>query len=79
MLTLKKITRLAYGISDARKNEFKDIELVKVEQDGKDITKHFTLEKDGSRFILNFDNERTQKTTKESLTISFEIKETLAL
>ncbi len=79
MLTLKKITRLAYGISDARKNEFKDIELVKVEQDGKDITKHFTLEKNGSKFMINFDNEMTQKTTKESLTISFEIKETLAL
>lgn len=55
------------------------IELIQVKQGNHDITEHFNLEKDGSRFILNFDNEMTQKTTKESLTISFEIKETLAL
>ena len=55
------------------------IELIQVKQGNHDITKHFNLEKDGSRFILNFDNEMTQKTTKESLTISFEIKEILAL
>lgn len=55
------------------------IELIQVKQGNHDITEHFNLEKDGSRFILNFDNEMTQKTTKESLTISFEIKEILAL
>lgn len=55
------------------------IELIQVKQGNHDITEHFNLEKDGSMFILNFDNEMTQKTTKESLTISFEIKETLAL
>lgn len=60
----EKITRLAYGISDARKNEFKDVELVKVEQDGKDITKHFTLEKNGSKFMINFDKEIARKTVE---------------
>ena len=58
----KTITRLAYKIGEARKNEFKDIELVKVEQEGKDITELFTLGKNDSEFMINFDKEIARKT-----------------
>ena len=37
------------------------IELIQVKQGNHDITEHFNLEKDGSMFMLNFDNEMTRK------------------
>lgn len=55
------------------------IELIQVKQGNHDITEHFNLEKDGSRFMLNCDNEMTRKMVKKSLTLSFEIKETISL
>lgn len=55
------------------------IELIQVKQGNHDITEHFNLEKDGSRFMLNFDNEMTRKMVEKSLTLSFEIKETISL
>lgn len=55
------------------------IELIQVKQRDHDITEHFNLEKDGSRFMLNFDNEMTRKMVEKSLTLSFEIKETISL
>lgn len=55
------------------------IELIQVKQGNHDITEHFNLEKDGSMFMLNFDNEMTRKMVKKSLTLSFEIKETISL
>lgn len=58
----KKVTRLAYGIGETKENKFKNVELVKVEQEGKDITKHFTLEEDESKFTINFDKEIARKT-----------------
>ena len=48
------------------------IELIQVKQVNHDI-------KDGSRFMLNFDNEMTRKMVEKSLTLSFEIKETISL
>lgn len=61
---LKTITGLSYKIGESKENEFKNIELVKVEQEGKDITKHFTLEEDGSKFTINFDKEIARKTVE---------------
>ena len=58
----EKVTRLAYGIGETKENKFKNIELVKVEQEGKGITKHFTLEEDESKFTINFDKEIARKT-----------------
>ena len=55
------------------------IELIQVKQGNHDITEHFNLEKDGSRFMLNCDNEMTRKMVEKSLTLSFEIKETISL
>ena len=55
------------------------IELIQVKQGNHDITEHFNLEKDGSKFMLNFDNEMTRKMVEKSLTLSFEIKETISL
>lgn len=55
------------------------IELIQVKQENHDITEHFNLEKDGSKFMLNFDNEMTRKMVEKSLTLSFEIKETISL
>ena len=55
------------------------IELIQVKQGNHDVTEHFNLEKDGSRFMLNFDNEMTRKMVEKSLTLSFEIKETISL
>ena len=60
----KTITRLAYSIGGNKENEFKNIELVKVEQEGKDITEHFTLEEDESKFTINFDKEIARKTVE---------------
>ena len=55
------------------------IELIQVKQGNHEVTEHFNLEKDGSRFMLNFDNEMTRKMVEKSLTLSFEIKETISL
>ncbi|MBE5067138.1 hypothetical protein INF23_05900 [Ligilactobacillus salivarius] len=55
------------------------IELIQVKQGNHEVTEHFNLEKDGSRFMLNFDNEMTRKMVEKSLTLSFEIKEIISL
>lgn len=62
----RKITKLSYGIEPPknRRDEFKNVELVKVEQEGKDVTKHFDLEKDESKVMLNFDEEMARKTVE---------------
>ena len=60
----KIITGLAYSIGETRKNEFKNIELVKVEQNGKDIPKHFTLKEEEAKFTINFDKEIARKTVE---------------
>lgn len=62
----RKITKLSYGIEPPknRRDEFNDFELVKVEQESKDVTKHFDLEKDGSKVMLNFDEEMARKTVE---------------
>lgn len=57
----KEVTRLAYSIGGNKENKFKNIELVKVEQEGKDLTKHFTLEENESKFTINFDKEIARK------------------
>ena len=56
------------------------IELIQVKQGDHDITEHFTLEKDGSKFILNFDEEMTQKILSSSeVFLKVTIKETISL
>lgn len=75
--TLSKTTTFSVGF-ELLENAT-SIELVQVKQGDHDITEHFNLEKDGSRFMLNFDNEMTRKMVEKSLTLSFEIKETISL
>ena len=56
------------------------IELIQVKQGNHYITEHFNLEKDGSRFMLNFDNEMTHKAlTEGSVHLKVTIRETLDL
>lgn len=75
--TLSKTTTFSVGF-ELLENAT-SIELVQVKQGNHDITEHFNLEKDGSMFMVNFDNEMTQKMVEKSLTLSFEIKETISL
>ena len=55
------------------------VELIQVKQGKHDITEHFNLEKDGSRFMINFGNEIIRKIVKENLPLSFKYKETISL
>lgn len=74
----KKVTR--YAVGNSISNNVTAVELVEVKQEGKDVTKHFTLEKDGSKFMLNFDSEMTRKALAEgSVHLKVTIRETLEL
>lgn len=74
----KKVTR--YAVGNSISNNVTAVELVEVKQEGKDVTEHFTLEKDGSKFILNFDEEMTQKILSSSeVFLKVTIKETISL
>ena len=55
------------------------VELIQVKQGKHDITEHFNLEKDGSRFMINFGNEIIRKIVKENPPLSFKYKETISL
>lgn len=53
---------------------------MEVKQGSHDITEHFNLEKDGSKFMLNFDEEMTRKALVEgAVHLKVTIKETLEL
>lgn len=74
----KKVTR--YAVGNSISNNVTAVELVEVKQEGKDVTEHFILEKDGSKFMLNFDKEMTKKVLASGrVHITVVIKETLAL
>lgn len=74
----KKVTR--YAVGNSISNNVTAVELVEVKQEGEDVTKHFTLEKDGSKFMLNFDKEMTHKALAEgSVHLKVTIRETLEL
>lgn len=74
----KKVTR--YAVGNSISNNVINVELVEVKQGSHDITEHFNLEKDGSKFMLNFDKEMTKKVLASGrVHITVVIKETLAL
>lgn len=74
----KKVTR--YAVGNSISNNVTAVELVEVKQEGKDVTEHFILEKDGSKFMLNFDKEMMKKVLASGrVHIAVVIKETLAL
>ena len=45
----KKVTR--YAVGNSISNNVTVVELVEVKQEGKDVTEHFNLEKDGSKAV----------------------------
>lgn len=74
----KKVTR--YAVGNSISNNVTVVELVEVKQEGKDVTEHFNLEKDGSKFMLNFDKEMTRKALADgSVHLKVTIRETLEL
>lgn len=74
----KKVTR--YAVGNSISNNVINVELVEVKQGSHDITEHFNLEKDGSKFMLNFDEEMTRKALVEgAVHLKVTIKETLEL
>ena len=70
-----------FSVSFELLEDVTSVELIQVKQGNYDITKHFTLEKDGSsRFILNFDKEMTRKALADgSVHLKVTIRETLEL
>ena len=74
-----KVTK--YAVGDTLPINVTSIKLLEVRQEeGKDVTEHFELEKDGSKFILNFDKEMTQKALASGkVLLNVMIKETLDL
>lgn len=73
-----KITK--YAVGDKLSKNVIDIKLLEVRRESKNVTKHFELEKDGSKFMLYFDEEMTKKILASGrVHIYVVIKETIAL
>ncbi|MBE5067139.1 hypothetical protein INF23_05905 [Ligilactobacillus salivarius] len=69
-----------YAVGDKLPKNAIDIKLVEVKQEGKNVTEHFELEKDGSEFMLYFDEEMTQKALASGkVLLKVTIKEMLEL
>ena len=70
----------SFSIADNLPKNVTDIKLVKVIGAEGDVTKHFELRKDGSKFILNFDRKMIYETIlKSDISFDVAIEQTISL
>lgn len=62
---VNNIIRIAFADINSLRRKITNIKLAKVEQEGKDVTKYFTLEQNGFAFLLSFDKKIIQKAVED--------------
>lgn len=59
------IIRIAFADINSLRRKITNIKLAKVEREGKDVTKYFSLEQNGFAFLLSFDKKMIRKTVED--------------
>ena len=62
---VNNIIRIAFADINSLRRKITNIKLAKVEREGKDVTKYFSLEQNGFAFLLSFDKKMIRKTVED--------------